>query len=101
MSIVLSSLCRRAVGDEAAIAGFLAAGRQQLVDARLHVIAPDAGETIREGEHDGYEECAEAEQPELREGLRQTGLGEVDQDRAVNCAKDRNPAAYGGVDHHL
>ena len=34
-------------------------------------------------------------------GFRQAGLGEVDQQRAVHRAEDREPAAYRGVDHHL
>src|SRR5271170_7018841 len=98
MSIRSSSLCRGAVGDETiAIAGFLGLRRQQAIDARLDVVGPDAGQSVRESQHDRDEQRAEPEQPELRKRLRQTGLGKVDQERAVNRAKNRHAAADRGV----
>src|SRR6476661_5454208 len=96
MSMMISSFRRRAVGDgivAPAVLGFRFARCQQAIDARLHVVLPEAGQAVREGEYTGDEKRAEAEQPELREGLRKAGLGEIDEYRAPHRAEDRHPAA--------
>ena len=68
---------------------------------RLDVVAPDPGQTVREGENHRDEQAAEPEQPQFGKGFRQAGLGEIDQQRAVDRAQDREPAADRGVDHHF
>ena len=68
--IAISSLRRRAVGDGNGqpLPDFDLRDAMQPVDPRLHVIRPDAGEAVREGQHDGDEQRAQTEQPKLREG---------------------------------
>src|SRR6202043_1543662 len=69
MRMMISSLCRRAVGDGTVgpAAGFPCAPGDQTVDAGLNVVLPDPCKAIGEGQHDGDEQRAEAEQPELGE----------------------------------
>src|SRR5258707_9717521 len=101
MSMMNSSLRRRAVGNRTvgpALAGLRLASRQHPVDPRLNVIAPYPGQAVGEGEDDGDEEAAEPEQPQFRKRLRETGLGEIDQQGAVDRAEDREPSTHGRVD---
>src|SRR3954464_6709626 len=97
MSMMVSSLCRCAVGNRAicpVLARFRLASRQHSVELRLNVVTPYPGQAVREGEDDGDEEAAEAEQPQFRKGFRKTGLGEIDQQRAVDRTEDREPSAH-------
>ena len=59
MRILISSLCRRAVGDGIVgpAVGRLARARgDQAINAGLNVILPDSGKAIREGQHDRDEQ---------------------------------------------
>src|ERR1700709_1095205 len=75
--------------------------REQLVDAWLYVICPDAGQPVREGEDDCDEQTAKPEQPQLRKRLGETGLGKVHDKRAVDRAEDGEAPPDRGIDHHF